>query len=41
MLKYRTSEVESVVKAVMERKKTCPQYRKEHGPQETCEAIKK
>ncbi len=41
MLYYRTGDIESPVKAVMGRKKACPQCKKEHGPHETCEAIKK
>ena len=36
-----TADAESAVKAVMEQKKVCPLCKKEHGPQEKCEAVKK
>ena len=36
-----TADVESAVRAVIERKKVCPLCKKEHGPQEKCEVIKK
>lgn len=36
-----TADVESAVKAVLERKKVCPQCKKEHDSQEKCEAPKK
>jgi hypothetical protein len=41
MPKYRTSDVESAVMAVMERKRACPQGKKEHNSQGKCETIKK
>ena len=35
-----TADIESAVKAVMESKKVCPMCKKQHGPQEKCEAAK-
>jgi hypothetical protein len=36
-----TADAESAIKAMMEQKKMCPLYKKEHGPAEKCEATKK